>query len=236
MKYLSMRYLLTLSLLCSFFTAANTHAATTNEIYFVRHAETLGNVTHQHNRKNDRTLSSLGLQQVKQLTAKLGGLQSNAPFDAIIVSPKYRALITILPFLKKYQLQAEIWPELQECCWQEKTSRLSSATLQRGKMIKLEPDMRRYFTFPNAEAHRKYASKNYGDGLLQTFKAAQLVRKRFAHSGKRILIIGHYHSGARLIEILQGIEPDGRYKLSNAKITHLKENSDGSFQLIDLNQ
>jgi hypothetical protein len=39
-----------------------------------------------------------------------------------------------------------------------------------------------------------------------------------------------------LIEILQGIEPDGRYQLSNAKVSHLRETSDGSFQLIDLNQ
>ncbi len=217
----------------SYVSIGDSYAGTATEIYFARHAETLGNVTHKHNHKNDRTFSRKGKQQVIRLTKKLDELD----FDSIIVSPKYRVLKTIFPYLKKHHLKAEIWPELQECCWQKhKTNRLSSSGLQRGGSIYLEPEMQHYFTFPNAEAHRKYAAKNYGDGLLQTFKAVQLIRQRFAASGKRILVVGHYHSGARLIEILQGIEPDGRYKLSNANISLLRENSDGSFQLIDMNQ
>jgi len=72
--------------------------------------------------------------------------------------------------------------------------------------------------------------------LLQTFKAIQLIRKRFAGSGKRVLVVAHYHIGSRLIEILQGIEPDGRYKLSNAKISYLVEKDDGSYRLVSMNE
>ncbi len=220
--------------LCSAFVvvAATAYAAPATEIYFVRHGETVGNVTHKHTYENDRTFSDKGKNQVAELTEKLGRLH----FDHIIVSPKYRTLNTIYPYLKKHELKAEIWPELQECCWQKKSSRLSSFNLQRGQQIQLESNMKRYYTFPDDDARRRYAAKNYGDGLLQMFKAVQLIHKRFADSGKRILVVSHYHIGSRLIESLQGIEPEGRYKLSNAKISHLIEKGDGTFRLIDMNQ
>jgi len=221
------------ALCCAFFVAiASADALPATEIYFVRHGETVGNATHHHTHENDRTFSDRGEKQVAELTKKLAALS----FDHIIVSPKYRVLNTIFPYLKKHGLRAEIWPELQECCWQEKSNRLSSFNLQRGEAIQLESRMKRYFTFPDDNAGRRYATKDYGDGLLQMFKAIQLIRKRFAHSGKRILIVSHYHIGSRLIETLQSREPDGRYKLSNAKISHLIEKDDGTYRLIDMNQ
>jgi len=225
------KVLLTLYLAISVLLAGNAYAQAATEIYLVRHGETMGNLTHKHTYENDRTLSAKGKSQVAELTLKLDDLS----FDYIVVSPKYRTLITILPYLKKHRLKAEVWPELQECCWQDK-SRISSFNLQRGAEIQIEAGMRRYFTFYDADARRRYAAKNYGDGLLQIFKAIQLIRKRFAGSGKRILVVTHYHIGARLIEILQGVEPDGRYKLSNAKITHLIEKGDGTFRLISINE
>ncbi|MBL4774639.1 MAG: histidine phosphatase family protein [Mariprofundus sp.] len=208
----------------------NSYAAT--EIYLVRHAETVGNATHKHTYENDRTFSSKGKNQRQQLTKKLAKFQ----FDAIIVSPKYRTLTTILPYLKKHHLIAEVWPELEECCWQRQRGQLSSFSLQRGSNIYLEGNMKDYFIFPNTAAQQEYNANNYSAGLLQTFKAIQLIRKRFSGSGKRILIVAHYHIGSRLIEILQDLEPSGRYKLSNAKITHLIENSNGTFRLISMNQ
>ncbi len=223
---------LLLTLCCSlFFAASNSYAASATEIYLVRHGETMGNLTHKHTYENDRTFSPKGKKQVAALTTKLDKLN----FDHIIVSPKYRTLNTILPYLKKHRLKAEVWPELQECCWQKK-SRIASFNLKRGKAIKIESHMKNYFIFHNADARRRYAPKDYGDGLLQTFKAVQLIRKRFAGTGKRILIVGHYHIGSRLIEILQNLEPDGRYKLSNAKISHLIETGGGKFRLLNINQ
>jgi len=220
-------------LCCSFFVAiASVYAMPATEIYFVRHGETVGNATHKHTYENDRTFSDRGEKQVAKLTEKLSRLS----FDHIIVSPKYRTLNTIFPYLKKHDFKAEIWPELQECCWQAKTSRLSASNLQRGETIRIESRMKRYFIFPDDNAQRRFAARNYGDGLLQMFKAVQLIRKRFAHSGKRILIVSHYHIGSRLIETLQSIEPEGRYKLSNAKISHLIERDDGTYRLIDMNQ
>jgi len=228
-RFIVIKLPLIIFFLCAFSVVSESYAAT--EIYIVRHGETVGNVTHVHSYENDRTFSTQGKQQVARLTDWLSG----SSFDHIIVSPKYRTLNTILPYLKRHNLQAEIWPELQECCWQ-KTGRKSSFNLRRGNKIILEAQMQHYFIFPNAAAHRAYNAQNYGDGLLQTFKAIQLIRQRFGGSGKRILIVAHYHIGSRLLELLQGMEPDGRYKLSNAKISYLRENRDGTFRLISLNQ
>jgi len=214
--------LLGLSVIC---TAPSAYAAT--DIYFVRHAETMGNLSHHHSHKNDRTLSPKGNRQVAALTKKLDRLS----FDYIIVSPKYRALKTILPYLKKHRLTAEIWPELAECCWQKKRA-LYAGKPDRGSQIRLEAGIKTYFAFASAEDRFSYHTRGYGQGMMQTFMATEKIRTRFADSGKRILVVGHYHAGSRLIEILSGNDPIGRYKIANTQLLHLRENSNGDFSLL----
>ncbi|GAV20038.1 probable phosphoglycerate mutase [Mariprofundus micogutta] len=199
-------------------------------LYYVRHAESLGNVTHVHSWYNDRTLSDKGKQQAADLARKLDAYH----FDHIIVSPKYRALKTILPYLKKHGMVAEIWPELDECCWQKSRDASSASRLSLGNRIELDADLKPYFTFSHSEY--EYKTRSYGDGIFQLLKASDLIKRRFAKSGKNILAIGHYHAGSRIFEILQGLEPDGRYKLRNARINHLKEADDGNFRVVSFNQ
>jgi len=205
--------------------APSLYAAT--DIYFARHAETMGNLTHHHSHENDRTLSPKGNRQVQSLTRKLDRLR----FDYIIVSPKYRALKTILPYLKKHRMVAEIWPELAECCWQ-KQRELSAGKPERGGQIRLEAAMQTYFTFASEDDRYSYHTRGYGQGMLQTFMATEKINRRFAGSGKRILVVGHYHSGSRLIEILQGQDPLGRYKIANTGLLHLRQNGHGKFSLL----
>lgn len=164
------------------------------EIWYLRHAETLGNVTHDHSGNNDRTFSHKGKQQAKALTGKLDRMH----FDRIIVSPKERAIMTVRPYMQKHGLKAEVWQELAECCWQKDRS-----------------------------------SAEYRRGIQMVYSAAGKIRSRFAGSHQRILIVGHYHSGSRLVEVLQGREPKGRYKLSNTGMLHLVESGDGYFKLVD---
>ncbi|MDQ6993800.1 MAG: histidine phosphatase family protein [Mariprofundus sp.] len=201
-----------------------------NEIYFVRHAESMGNLTHKHTQKNDRTLSPKGIKQAQQLMHTLDSLH----IDVVIVSPKYRALLTILPYLKSRRITAEIWPELAECCWQKKQQyRSPSYSLARGKKIKLTTKLQRWFSFPDTDSHYNYHTRNYPDGLLQTQKAVKRLKESAKQSDKTILIIGHYHAGSRLLEMLQNLEPIGRYKLANTSISHLVEKADGSYLLLN---
>jgi len=221
LKRITLCLALVLSVICAI---PPSYAAT--DIYFVRHAETMGNLTHHHSRENDRTLSPTGIRQVENLTRALDQLQ----FDYIIVSPKYRVLKTILPYLKKHRLVAEIWPELAECCWQKQRT-LSSGSLRRGSRISLESAMKPYFTFARADDHYKYKTRGYGQGMVQISMATDRIKQRFAGSDKRILIVGHYHAGSRIIEMLQGLEPVGRYKIANTQIIHLQEGKTGTFFL-----
>ena len=197
------------------------------DIYFVRHAETMGNLTHHHSHKNDSTLSPEGRRQVAALTRKL----DQRTFDHIIVSPKYRALKTIMPYLKRHRAVAEIWPELEECCWQKQHERYAKKP-QRGSAIRLTPDMRRHFTFADADSRFRFNTHGYGQGMVQTFMATQKIRRRFSKTGQHILIVGHYHSGSRIIEILQGIKPIGRYHIANTQMLHLRESNDGTYTLL----
>lgn len=223
------RLSVSLLILCLFAGPAIAAAGSAVNFYYVRHAETLKNVGHSHSDYADNTLSDEGERQVAELTRKLDSYQ----FDHIVVSPKQRALKTILPYLKKHGLVAEIWPELGECCWQK--NRYGSASgLSQGDRVSLGSDMKPYFTMPLSKY--EYKTRTYGEGIFQLLKATDLLQRRFAGSGKNILIVGHYHAGSRIFEILQGLEPVGRYKLSNAHISHLREAGDGNFTIVDLNR
>jgi len=224
MKYSTM--ILWLSLLLAAFSAAPVSYAA-SDVYFVRHAETMGNLTHRHSKQNDRTLSPEGRRQVQTLTRTLDHLS----IDYIIVSPKYRTLKTILPYLKKHHRVAEIWPELAECCWQ-KQREPSAGMPPRGSPIRLDAAMKPYFSFASADDRFTFQTRGYGQGMLQTLLAAEKIKQRFAGSQQRILIVGHYHAGSRLIEILQGQDPIGRYKIANTQLLHLRETGHGTFTLL----
>ncbi|RLL55603.1 histidine phosphatase family protein [Mariprofundus sp. EBB-1] len=206
---------------------AETFTSHATEIYFVRHAETMSNATGTANINNDRTLSKAGEQQVQRLTKQLQQLD----IDHIIVGPQQRALKTILPFLKQAKRTAEIWPSLDECCWQKKPAIQHTARLKFGSKIKLHRQMKPFFIFPDAHSHYRYYTQSYDEGITQTTFAADKIIRTFGNSGQHILVIGDYHSGTRIIELLQGLQPDGWYQLSNAKIIKLKEVSDGTFIL-----
>ncbi|ATX81206.1 Broad specificity phosphatase PhoE [Mariprofundus ferrinatatus] len=213
-----------------FVTPASSEEFKPLNIYYVRHGETLGNVTHKHGDYYDRTFSEEGARQVAELTAKLDEIE----FDHIVTSPKYRAMNTIFPYLKKHNLKADIWPELAECCWQKE--RGDKATrIGRDDHIEVEPGMQPYFTFAEKTDSREFKARNYGDGLLMVSLAYERLLKNYSGSGKTILVVGHYHSGGRLIEMLQGYYPEGNYQLWNARITQLQEQEDGSFSLIASN-
>jgi hypothetical protein len=92
--------------------------------------------------------------------------------------------------------------------------------------------MEPYFTFTKADDHYSYKTRGYGQGMIQISMATHRIKQRYAGSEKRILIVGHYHAGSRIIEILQGLEPVGRYNIANTQIIHLQEGKTGKFFLI----
>ena len=207
--------------------ASKINKETTN-IVFVRHAQTIANVTHEYSTYTESTFSDAGKKQAEALAGKLQGVD----FDAIFVSPTWRTQNTILPYLKTQPGRvAEIWPELTECCWQEHTDKPTVAIddLPLTESITLEDEDHFAFRDNNSTLDYNWPDKNYADGMLQVRKAYQMITGRVAAGDKTILIVCHHLAGARLLDLLQGNEPTGETYVENAEPWLLQMRPDGVF-------
>lgn len=197
------------------------------DIYYVRHAQTMANVTRDYSQKNQETFSEKGKQQITNLTNRL----STYHFDHILVSPTYRTRHTILPYLQKTRQVAELWPELAECCWQPDHTLPPSKDLGHGPKIIIQEKNKPFFKLRDPVAAQFLITKTYADGLVQVRKACDLLKTRFGQSGKSILMVGHSLAGALTMEVLAGRKPTGGIHLRNASITHLRQSEDGTTTL-----
>lgn len=201
------------------------------DIFFIRHAETIGNATKNYSNNRGDTLTEKGYRETLEVITKL----EKNEYDDILVSPKNRTRLTILPYLKKYPRSTEIWPEIAECCWQRKEPMPESCPKTGGKKITIAPQNRNLFNLRDENSDRFYKKESYGQGLCQIEDAYNLLKERFWLSGKKILLVSHGNFGKMLITRLLGHSPAPRFHPANAKITHLRQTKDGKFHLIRLN-
>ena len=216
---------------CAFGPALNTSETGMN-LYFVRHAETQANVTGEKTPENNRIITELGRAQIRELTPKLKALNP----DVVLVSPTYRTMETVLPLLEAKNSVAEIWPELEEWRMEADPMTMLAVPRREAEEIRIEPHFGLYFKFRDADSDKRYFARDYAGGLEQTQKTAALIRKRFAGTGRSVLVVGHSNAGARLLEVLLGLEPTVRFKLQKARITHLRQNAAGHFEMDTLNE
>ncbi len=198
------------------------------EIYFVRHAETLANVSGVHNTKTSSTFSQRGEEQIKILTSKLKEHQ----FDAILVSSLPRALNTVLPYLRASGQTGEVWPELAECCWQSPPSSPDKGELIAAAPITLSQEQLRYFTLRDSASQFDYRNGSYSDGVAQVTHGVQLLKQRYFGTDQTILIVAHYHSGQVLISELLGVPRQQLPPLKNGKLLHLHQDDAGCIHLL----
>jgi broad specificity phosphatase PhoE len=198
-------------------------------LYFARHGETVANATGHYGAETVDRFSVAGERQIAQLADELSSLE----IEEVCVSPMLRAINTALPYLRRGQRTATIWPELAECCHQRDHRAPPSERLPRGGAITVPAHASQWFTTESGV--RTFDPANYADGLAQVHLAAARVRAEFGRSGKNVLLIGHSLAGTRLLEVLLGIEPRGRFAIANAKVSSLLQRSDGSYLLESLN-
>lgn len=201
------------------------------DIFFIRHAETIGNATGDYSNNKGETLTEKGHRETFELIKKL----DKNSYNYILVSPSYRTRMTIQPYLKKHRLTAEIWPEIAECCWQRKKPIHKPCLKADGKKITIAPQSKSLFIFRDKNSDRFYKTNSYGQGLCQIEDAFNLLKEKFWFSGKKIVIISHGNFGRMLIIRLLGHYPAPRFHPENARITHLRQIQDGKFRLIRLN-
>ncbi|MBN1871974.1 MAG: histidine phosphatase family protein, partial [Candidatus Omnitrophica bacterium] len=178
------------------------------DLYFVRHAETLANATGVYTEGNERTITEKGMRQIERLTEALQGYE----FDAVIVSPKIRAMKTIEPYLQKSNMTAVIWPEMAESeHFFTKKKDVSDERFVRGKEIVLDAKSARYFKFRSEKDRFEYKDGGFDSAVARLRKGCDLIDECFGQSGKTILVVGHSGSGAVMIDILLGRVPAGKY-------------------------
>ncbi len=213
-------------------------------VYYLRHAEGGHNVVREWKDKpksewppyvgKENAFTPKGEQQVAELTAHLDGMD----FDFVAVSPLWRARNTILPYLRKKTLKAEIWPELTET---KSTTAFAGQSLPPArpevltgkKTLKIQEEDAGFLslrgdagTEPDlAAADEKQAAS---DAIFLSQRVAEMLRSRFGGSGKSVLLVGHGNSGVTLARILTGSSIP---HLENTGAWVAEEQADGSFKL-----
>lgn len=214
-------------------------------LYYVRHAETLANVTEDYSSLSYEEMDNftpLGERQVSALTDYL--LSTGLEPDAVLVSPTTRTQRTIAPFLVAANLTGVIWPELAECCDQTPT----------GGPLPTEPEFYEYFEislesnnleFREDGARALWKTDSYEAGLFMIMTARDSFLEQFSQSGSTVLLSGHAVAGSILMGLLLGedmsegpqdFQMRERLFMMNTGIQVLSQDPEtGEFELLDTN-
>lgn len=200
------------------------------DIFILRHAETMANVTKVYSEDNQRTFSPAGQEAIRQLPARLAGYH----FDRIFVSPDYRVLRTILPYLQHEKRTAEIWPELAECCWDTLKSG-GDTPANAGAPIVLDEELRPFFTFRDGVSARAAFAATAEEGEALAHQTAARILAQYAGSTNSLLVVSHYHTGRHLLKAFLPTPAPRGIRLRNTGLSRLQEQPDGTFRLLWLN-
>ena len=219
------------------------------KIYYVRHGESGANVAGPWKKvpkelwppyvNNENAFTPLGEAQVKALPDKLAPYK----FDFIAVSPKWRARQTILGYLQKNGLKAEIWPELEEFGVDKQVAfdLIKSDNIPpprpdlfSGNDIKLADDEKQFFVLRDDGIKgfklREEKKEQAEDCLNSLREAIERIKKLPQDGDPSVLLVGHGNSGRVLVQML--LKKD--VKLTHPDNTGLwmvEEQPDGSFAL-----
>lgn len=195
-------------------------------IYMVRHGQSIGNLTGDFSTDAHDQLSDLGHRQAAALAEYL----SQIKWDAIYCSPLIRALQTINPFAELQKTQVEIWPDLAESCWQDdqrvkEDDRVEYIPMKWPAFLSKD-----HFYFRNNEALQPSYNETYSQGISRLRQFLQSLLRQHGGQDESVLLVSHGFSLSRLVEMLMGLEPNGRFDHENTALTCLEERRD-SFQL-----
>jgi len=201
------------------------------DIYILRHAETMGNVTGDYSETNQRTFSPKGLEQVAAVPGRLQGLS----FDQILVSPTWRTQQTILPYLKAAGRTGEIFPAIEEADCGITGQEPSVSVTSKKQPVELIEDGRGLYVVSGDPATARYAPTNTAEGLAILREAVDQILVRFGGTTQSILLVTHSCTGGRLMELFLGLPPQGSLSPANAVLSRLVQKSDGAFELATYN-
>jgi len=196
-------------------------------LFFVRHAESMGNMTGDYSTPAHDQLSPNGWQQAERLIERLAGIH----FDAIYVSTTTRTMQTITPFLQHHGMRARLWPALQEACWQrDRTVAVPLRTAPSAEFV-MPTEANAHFDILDGYRDLPPAGETYQEGHARVIEVYEHLLHRYSGRPNTVLAVGHEFAGGRLVELLLGLEPDGRIQHNNTGLTYLIEQDDHTFHL-----
>ena len=195
------------------------------QLTFCRHGQSMGNLTNDYSTPAHDQLSPLGWEQAERLAERL----VEYDFDVIYASPLRRAMETITPYLNQADRQAEVWPELVEGCWQEDRQAAPPERSDPLRPYTLDEALRERFVPCTSTAFWAPENEAYCECLARIEQVAARLLARHAGRPDSVLVVGHEYAGGRLIEMLLGIEPQGRLYHTNTGLSRLVEGEDGVF-------
>ncbi len=187
------------------------------KIYFVRHAQSMGNLTGDYSTNIHDTLSDNGKKQSLILSERLKGLV----FNKIYCSPLKRAFHTIKPYVLCNNLKAEIWPELAETCWQDDRSIIEDDTAKYKEYSFLKDEELDYFHFRDNKPLLPIEEETYSQGICRLESVVKLISSK-TKDNDTILIVSHAFAISRLIELFLGLNPNGVFDFDNTGISLLE--------------
>lgn len=197
------------------------------QFYFVRHAQSMGNMTNDYSTQAHDQLSPNGWQQAEGLAERLAGIE----FSQIYVSPATRAVQTIMPYVQRQGARAKIWPSLQEACWQrDRTTPVPPRTTPPVGFV-TPPELCKHFDVLEGRWVLPPADETYQEGRARVIEVYEHLLRWHSGRAETILVVGHEFAGGRLVELLLGLEPDGHIHHSNTGLTYLTERDDHIFHL-----
>lgn len=197
------------------------------EVVFVRHGETVANVSGRYTSATVNRLTENGVRKASEVAALL----SKETFDEIIVSPAPRCVETAHHLLKRVGLRAAVWPELEEVSTSTLRDKSKGGKPELGGPIQLPPQLATWVRFDRKADRSHLRSDSEAAALVQVEWAARRLHQR-ARQGGKILVFGHSLIGSRIIEVLLGAKPEGRFVLENAAINRLRVDKEGRVKLM----
>jgi len=197
------------------------------KLYFVRHGQSMGNMTGDYSTIAHDQLSAEGHRQAARLATRL-----TADFQAIYVSPLQRAMETCLPFLKARGYQAELWSQLAEACWQLERAAPIPPRLAPPEPLILTKEWQPYFIGQNCgQSYLPYPDEVFKEGLVRLRWVKDELLRRHGGKDETVLLVSHWYFGSHLIDLLLQLPCDDavRFHHDNTGLTLLDQRADGSF-------
>lgn len=204
------------------------------KLYFVRHAESVGNAAGQYDMSQSGELTPRGREQARELAERLAALA----FDAAIISPLERVILTALPHLERSKVRAEAWPELAEMRGRKDVPEELPAEVRYGPPAAI-PEAAAHAAGLRPEPEARLLpppGESYIEGQRRARLAARRIRELYAGRDVTVLMIGHACNGARVLEALLEIELVGRFQHENCGVTLMEQKANGDFIMRYMNR